>query len=111
MWLPARAFALWPATHFAFISATRVCERFLTPDSQGRNGLKIDRRDLLRIGLFTGAGLFSRASGKGKQPWGFEHFSDHAEQANSGISGKSAEVVQKPKSLTPYVDALPMPPV
>ena len=74
-------------------------------------GLKIDRRDLLRLGLFTGAGLFSGASAKDRQNWGFEHFSDHAGQVNAGTSRKSAEVVQKPKTLAPYVDALPVPPV
>jgi spore coat protein A len=93
------------------MSATRVCERFLTPGLQGRNGLKIDRRDLLRIGLFTGAGFFSGASARGRQNWGFEHFADRAGQANSGAPGKSAEVIQKPKTLAPYVDALPVLPV
>jgi spore coat protein A, manganese oxidase len=73
--------------------------------------LKIDRRDLLRLGLFTGAGIFSGASGNGKQNWGFRGFVDITEHASGGTQVKSGENAQKPETLTPYVDALPVPPV
>jgi spore coat protein A, manganese oxidase len=84
-----------------------ICECSFTPESQGRYELKIDRRDLLRMGLLTGAGIFSGAGIENAQGWRFEHFA--AEEAGSGTQAKPADSAQKPKLLTPYVDALAVP--
>jgi spore coat protein A, manganese oxidase len=73
--------------------------------------LKIDRRDLLRMGLFTGAGLFSGAVAQDKQQRRSEDFTLLAEDAPEKTQGRTAENIRKPKILSPYVDALPVPPV
>jgi spore coat protein A len=81
-------------------------ESFFTLESQGRHGLKIDRRDLLRMGLLTGAGIL--AGGKEKQAWAFE---ESGNRTDRGTQGKDPDAKAKPKNLTPYVDALPVPAV
>jgi spore coat protein A, manganese oxidase len=68
--------------------------------------LKIDRRDLLRMGLLTGVGLFTGA--KEKPAWAFEDF---VNAKDHGTPGKGPDARPKPKILTPYVDALPVPAV
>jgi spore coat protein A len=75
------------------------------------NGLKIDRRDLLRMGLFTGAGLFSGASGKDSLDWGWSAAAHSPEKMGHGTHAKSSDATQKPKILAPYVDALSVPAV
>ncbi len=66
--------------------------------------MKIDRRDLLRMSLLTGAGVFSGA----KDTWGLE---DIAKEAGRVAQSKGGESGQKPKPLVPYVDAVPLLPV
>ena len=88
-----------------------VYHRSFTPESQGRYELKIDRRDLLRMGLLTGAGIFSGAGAENAREWRLEHFAAPSEYAGGGTQAKPADSPQKPKSLTPYVDVLPVPAV
>jgi spore coat protein A len=73
--------------------------------------LKIDRRDLLRMGLFTGAGLFSGASGKDSLEWGWSAVAHSPEKMGHGTQAKSSDATQKPKILAPYIDALSVPAV
>jgi len=54
--------------------------------------VRIHRRELLRLGLVAGAGIFSGASVR-------------------GLNTKKAQEARKPKLLTPYVDVLPVPEV
>lgn len=68
--------------------------------------MKIDRRDLLRIGLLTGVGVFTGA--KKTRAWAFEGFATAKDRATQG---KTPDARPKPKVLTPYVDALPVPAV
>src|SRR5262249_33670142 len=66
---------------------------------------KLDRRELLRLGLLGGAGWISGAPVFGDD--GGSH-SMHA-SSRAWTSTKRSQEVQKPKSLMPYVDALPTP--
>ncbi len=72
--------------------------------------MKLDRRDLLRMGLFTGAGLFSGANAGKGQNWRFGEAESPVE-AMHRVGTKTSQEAQKPKSLTPYVDPLPVPAV
>lgn len=73
--------------------------------------MKIDRRDLLRMGLLTGAGIFSGVHAKEANGRRLEEVSGAPKEPVDGPPAKSASVAQKPKSLTPYVDALTVPAV
>jgi spore coat protein A, manganese oxidase len=70
--------------------------------------LRIERRDLLRMGLFTGAGVFSGALAPARFRGTSEELALRSEALDKG---KSAENLQKPQILAPYVNALPIPAV
>jgi spore coat protein A len=63
------------------------------------------------MGLFTGAGLFSGASGKDSLDWGWSAAAHSPEKMGHGTHAKSSDATQKPKILAPYVDALSVPAV
>jgi spore coat protein A, manganese oxidase len=69
--------------------------------------VKIDRRGLLRMGLLTGAGIFSAARTESAQQWAREDFAASPRGASGGKPAKPGESAQKPQRLAPYVDPLP----
>jgi spore coat protein A len=79
--------------------------------------LKIDRREMLRLGLLTSAGLLS-GSGVEAEKWMQGQAHSHGEMGAHARANKVAaaanaakEAGAKPVSLAPYVDTLPRLPV
>ncbi len=72
--------------------------------------LKIDRRELLRMGLMGGAGILSGADSSGGA-WPLDNSQHVMGQQAASSSGagnsQSKDAGPRPKQLTPYVDALP----
>jgi spore coat protein A, manganese oxidase len=73
--------------------------------------LKIDRRDLLRLGLFTTGGFLSGVCAKSQREWVIKDFANSAKERSGATLNKGKDSGQKPKILTPYVDALTVPAV
>lgn len=109
--LPARDFALAGNAFFLCGDAITFCERLFTCGLPGRDELKIDRRDLLRMGLVTGAGLLSGARARSAPEWTIENFATSKERLIGTTKDKGSDSAQKPKILTPYVDAMTVPAV
>jgi spore coat protein A, manganese oxidase len=101
-----RTLVLRPAVRFFFDVASGSREKLVGRSSQGETRLKIDRRDLLRMSLLTGAGL---VTGVHASPTRLEEAAAPAEKRGERRAGTIQGGPQKPKQLTPYVEALTVP--
>jgi spore coat protein A, manganese oxidase len=110
MVLRSPAGALRSGRHPHFVLSHRRLRGFYIRNALERS-LRIDRRDLLRMGLLTGAGVFSRAAARGTQKFRSEDLGVLREESLHKTLGGKSQTEQKPPILTPYVDALPVPSV